>query len=368
MKKLLNVTLIFLLCAALCAGSVSACVFYPIYSIKPIGNSIEIVEQTEDSVTIRKTDDTPFKVVMFTDTHFAVPTMKDKLKAHKLTAEMLVNNIRREKPDLVIVGGDNVTSGFNRMRSHQFARIFEKLGVYWGGVLGNHEGDNNTSISRSAMVKIFSSYNHCLMRPGKTDVDGDCNYTIRILNADGSLKHAFVCIDSFDGMREEDMERLGIDPADKPYDFVKQSQIDWYTSQINAMKRELGRCPSSVVLHIPLTQYKDAFDLVEKGELQFLWGEKEDGICCSAYDSGLFDAIVASGCTKTVFCGHDHKNSFGVEYKGIVLTYINPSGYGTYGFYREGEPESRWQQGYTRLILANNGTFSLEQMRNSDFT
>lgn len=368
MKKICKITVAFLLCAVLCASSASACVLYPIYSIKPIGSTIEIVDETEDSVTIRKTDDTPFKILMFTDTHFAIPTTRDKPKAHKLTAEKLVENIRREQPDLVLVGGDNVTSSLNRYRSHQFARIFEKFGVYWGGVIGNHEGDNPWSIHRDTMVKIFSSYDHCLMRQGKKDVDGDCNYTIRILNADGSLKHAFICLDSFDEMSEESMKEHGIvreDPDDTIYDFVKQSQIDWYKSQIDSMKSEFGKCPSSVLLHIPLTQYQDAVDLVEKGELQYLWGEKEDGICCSAYDSGLFDAILASDCTKTVFCGHDHMNNFGVEYKGIVLTYINPSGYGTYGFYRKNAPESKWQQGYTRLMLADDGTFTLEQIRNS---
>lgn len=366
MKRALKIAVAFLLCAVLCASSASACIFYPIYSIKPVGSSIEIVDETEDSVTLRKTDGTPFKVVMFTDTHFAVPTKKDKLKAHKLTAKALVENIKNEKPDLVLFGGDNVTSGFNRMRSHQFARILEKLGVYWGGVIGNHEGDNNTSIRRDTMVRIFSSYDHCLMRQGKQDVDGNCNYTIRILNADDSLKHVFVCLDSFDEMSDEMKEEHGYKPSDSVYDVIKQSQIDWYTAQVDAIQEQYGKCPSSVVMHIPLTQYKDAYDLVEQGQLSLLWGEKEDGICCAGFDSGLFDAIVASRCTKTVFCGHDHKNSFGVKYKGIVLTYINPSGYGTYGFYREGEPESRWQQGFTRLMLADDGTFTLEQVRNCD--
>ena len=306
MKRILKVAVLFLLCAMLCATSVSACVFYPIYSIKPIGSSVEIVDETQDSVTIRKTDDTPFKILMFTDTHFAVPTQRDKLAAHKLTARMLVDNIRREQPDLVLFGGDNVTSGFNRLRSHQFARILEKLGIYWGGVLGNHEGDNPWSIRRDTMVKIFSSYDRCLMRQGKTDVDGNCNYSIRILNADGTLKHAFICLDSFDGMSAQDIERLGLDPADEPYDYIKQTQIDWYRSQISAIKEKYGKCPSSVLLHIPLTQYRDAVDLVEKGEKQYLWGDKQESICCAGYDSGLFDAILASGCTKTVFCGHDH--------------------------------------------------------------
>jgi hypothetical protein len=365
MKRVLKICVIFLLCAVLCANSASACVFIPPVRIEPVGSSIEIVAESEDSVTIRKTDDSPFKILMFTDLHFATPVPKDPVKAHKKTAEMLVENIRREKPDLVLVGGDNVTSNLNRMRSHQFARMFEKLGVYWGGVIGNHEGDNFLSIRRSTMVRIFSSYDHCLMRQGKADVDGDCNYTIRILNADGSLKHAFVCLDSFDEMSDAMKEEHGFKPSDSVYDVIKPSQIDWYKAQIGALKQEFGTCPSSVLLHIPLTQYADAAELADKGELEYLWGSRGEGICCGGFDSGLFDAILASGSTKTVFCGHDHKNNFGVEYKGIVLTYIEASGYGTYGYYRDGAPESDWLQGYTRLSLRDDGTFSLDQIRNS---
>ena len=369
MKKLLKVSILFLLCAALCTSSVSACVImYPLAGIKSVGSSVEIVDETTDSVTIRKTDDAPFKILMFTDLHVAIPTMRDKIKAHRKTIENLVENIRREKPDLVLVGGDNVTSNFNYLRSHQFARIFEKLGVYWGGVIGNHEGESNLSIRRDTMVKVFSSYDHCLMRLGKPDVDGNCNYTIRILNADGSLKHAFICLDSFNEMSKEMQEANGItyDPDNTVYDVIRPSQINWYTSQVDAMKKEFGTCPSSVLLHIPLTQYADAVELVEKGEAQYLWGDRGEGICCAGFDSGLFDAIVASGCTKSVFCGHDHKNNFGVEYKGILLTYIEASGYGTYGYYRDGKPEADWLQGYTRLTLADDGTFTHEQFRNYD--
>ena len=365
MKKLLKVFTAFVLCAAICAGSASACVIFPVGRIDKVGSTLEIVEETEDSVTIRKTDSAPFKILMFTDTHLATPTQRDPMKAQRKTIEEIVKNVTREKPDLVLVGGDNVTSNFNRMRSHQFARIFEKLGVYWGGVIGNHEGDQALSIRRDTMVKIFSSYDHCLMRQGKADVDGNCNYTIRILNADGSLKHAFVCFDSFDEMSDEMKKEHGYDPSEGVYDVIKQSQIDWYTSQIASMKQEFGKCPSSVLLHIPLTQYADAYDLVEKGELRLLWGDKRENICCGGFDSGLFDAILASGCTKAVFCGHDHTNNFGVEYKGIVLTYIQQSGYGTGGLFKKGIPESEWWQGYTRLTLADDGTFTHEQFRNN---
>ncbi|MBQ7546830.1 MAG: metallophosphoesterase [Clostridia bacterium] len=366
MKRLLKITIAAILCIVLCSSAASAClVLYPVGSIRSVGSAVEIVDETEDSVTIRKTNDEPFKILMFTDMHLAWLDKKHPLKAHAQTLEKMVENIQNEQPDLVLLGGDNVTSGFNRMRSHQLARAFEKLGVYWGGVLGNHEGDNATSIRRDTMVRIFSSYKHCLMRQGKTDVDGNCNYSIRILNADGSLKQAVICLDSFDEMSDEMKKEHGFDPSESVYDVIKPSQIDWYTAQVDSMKKEYGKCPSFALFHIPLTQYADAAAAVEKGEAKFLWGDKRENICCAGFDSGLFDAIKASGCTTTVFCGHDHKNNFGVKWQGITLSYIEPSGYGAYGLQREGAPESEWLQGYTRLMLSDNGTFTHEQIRNS---
>lgn len=367
MKKWWMIGLALVLCIGICAPNAAACsIPYPISTIKSVGSSVEIVSETEDSVTIRKTGDEPFKILMFTDTHLAWLDKKQPLKNQTRTVEEMVNNIRREKPDLVVFGGDNVTSGFNRIRSYQFGRIFEKLGVYWGGTLGNHEGDNTFSIRRNTMVRIFSSYKHCLMRQGKADVDGDCNYVIRILNGDNSLKQAVICLDSFDEMSDEMKKEHGFDPSESVYDVIKPSQIDWYKSQIADMKQTYGKCPSFVVMHIPLTQYADAAAAVEKGEAQFLWGDKREGVCCGGYDSGLFEAIKQSDSTTTVFCGHDHLNNFGVLYEGITLTYIEPSGYGAYGMAKSGAPESEWLQGYTRLMLADDGTFTHEQFRNSE--
>ena len=367
MKKWVMTVSILLLCLILCANSASAClVLYPVGTIPSVGSAVELVEENEDSVTIRKAGKEPFKILMFTDTHLAWLDKKQPLKNHTRTVREMVDNIRREKPDLVLFGGDNVTSGFNYFRSRQFARIFEKLGVFWGGVLGNHEGDNVFSIRRDTMVKTFSTYEHCLMRQGKKDVDGNSNYTIRILNADGSLRQAIVCFDSFDEMSDEMKKEHGHDPSEDVYDVIKQSQIDWYTSQIAAMKKAYGRCPSIALLHIPLTQFADAAAAVEKGEAQFLWGDKRENVCCAGFDSGLFDAIRNSGSTTTVFCGHDHLNNFGINWQGITLSYIEPSGYGAYGMAGRGAPEDEWLQGYTRLMLAEDGTFTHEQVRNSE--
>ena len=329
---------------------------YDIDSVPSVGSSVEIVDEKEDEVTIKKNGD-GFKVLMFTDLHF-----DGKNETSTVTATNLVNNIVREKPDLVIVGGDNVTSAFNGKRSAQLATIFENLGVYWAGVLGNHEGDNRFSISREKMISVFSSQDHCLIKSGKDDVDGLGNYALVILNEDDSVKHVYYFMDTMDEMSSELKAEYGIPEEESPYDGTKASQVKWYTEKNNELKEKYGDFKSTVVVHIPLPQYKTA---AENGK--FIYGDRLEKICASGFDAGLFDAIKAGGTTKSVFCGHDHLNTFGIEYDGILLSYIQPSGYGSYTTAsRLGYEEADWLQGYTKLELENDGTFTASRVRNAE--
>ena len=94
------------------------------------------------------------------------------------------------------------------------------------------------------------------------------------------------------------------------------------------MNKEAGRTvPSLVFFHIPLQQYRTAYELYEAGsdEVRYYFGENGEKminkVCCSNYPSALFDRMLALGSTTGVFCGHDHYNNMSLEYKGIRLTY-----------------------------------------------
>ena len=354
MKKIISVITAFFIAFG---GKISALfpqpLDYDIDSIQSVGSSVSVVEQGKDSVTIKKSGG-DFKVLMFTDMH-----LDGKNETSFVTVDHLVKNIQREKPDLVILGGDNVTSGFNRKRSHQLAEIFEKLGVYWGGVIGNHEGDNGLSIRRGKMVDIFSSYPHCLMRKGIKNIDGNCNYSINILNGDGTLKQTFFFLDTFDTLSKLQQKKRGISGDGSVYDGAHENQIEWYRQKAAETRDAYGDYKSILVIHIPLPQFAQA---AEKGE--FLYGVNLEGVCCTAYENGLFDAVKSSGTTTAVFCGHDHLNTFGADYQGILLSYIEPSGYGAYGLQKLGYDEKEWLQGYSVLELAGDGTFTQTQMRN----
>ena len=360
MKTALKVILAILLVAIIGFGGFigfqcSKGISYDISSLEKIPNNIEIVSETEDSVTIKKNDDSEFKVVMFTDMH-----LKGDKELDKITISHMINNISQQEPDLVILGGDNVTYGFNKKRNVQLAELFENLGVYWATVLGNHEGDGFLSYDRAKVIELFSGYEHCLVTKGLADVDGNGNCTINILNSDGSLREVFFLMDSGDYMTDESKAEYGVTDTDDVYDGVKTSQVEWYKAKHDALESEYGKFRSITVVHIPPYQAEREYT-----EEDFLYGEKREGVCESGFDAGLIDAMIEKGSAQAVYFGHDHVNNFGVMYKDILLSYMQPSGYAAYNMSSKFDaPENEWIQGCTVLNIKANGTYTAERIFN----
>ena len=69
-------------------------------------------------------------------------------------------------------------------------------------------------------------------------------------------------------------------------------------------------------------------EAVEKGEL--LAGYNLEGICCSKYNSGMFNAMLEEGKTKAFIVGHDHINASRYLYKGVQFIYNRMSGLSSY--------------------------------------
>lgn len=360
MKTAAKIIIAILLVAIIGAGSFvtyksTQGLAYDISSVEKIDSDVEIVSEDIDSVTIKKNSDEDFKVVMFTDTH-----LKGDKELDSITLTNMVKNITEQKPDLVILGGDNVTYGFNKKRNVQLAELFENLGVYWATVLGNHEGDGFLSYDRAKVIELFSSYDHCLVKEGKEDVDGNGNCTINILNSDGTLREVFFLMDTGDYMTEESKAEYGVTDPDEVYDGVKTSQVEWYKEKHDALESEYGKFKSVTVVHIPIYQAER-----EYAEGDFLYGDKREGVCESGFDSGLFDAMKEKGSAQAVYFGHDHVNNFGTMCDGILLSYIQPSGYAAYNMSSKFDaPENEWIQGCTVLNIAKDGTYVADRIFN----
>lgn len=131
------------------------------------------------------------------------------------------------------------------------------------------------------------------------------------------------------------------------------------------MEAEEGKEISSMVFfHIPLQQYRTAYELYESGsdEVTYYFGSNDekmiDKVCCSEYPSEMFDAALELGSTKAFFCGHDHYNNISLGYKGIRLTYGMSIDY----LAMPGIENDTKQRGATLITVKEDSTYDIEQI------
>lgn len=337
-------------------------------SIVPVQNNVILLYDNEHKTqALAKVDnqgnitDQPFKILSFTDLH--LDTYRKKTA---ITMEMMINNIKREQPDMVVFVGDIITSSNNRVRLKQFCEVMEQFGVYWCTVLGNHEGDNFRSLSREKMARLFSSYPHCLMDADtKTTTDGatvwgNGNYSVNILKSEGVVRQSLIFLDGGDRVSKSDAKKYNIDK--ESYDFLKPSQIQWYKETINKLDDGVK---SMLFVHIPLFEYQIAYDQAVAGDSDAIleYGSANEKVCSSQYNSGIFSAILQKESTQAVVAGHDHINDFRLKYKGVYLIYNQPSGYSSYNLITR-KKGNTLLKGYSVYTINSDGSIDFNQGKN----
>ena len=310
--------------------------------------------------------DKGLKVLQLTDIHLGGGWMsigKDKKSLNAVAAM-----ISAEKPDFVIATGDisypvpfQAGTFNNKSGAKLFPELMESLGVYWTAAFGNHDTEAYSYYDREQITEFYSSYPHCLLQSGPDDVDGSGNQVFNIVNSDGIITRSLIVVDSHSYI---DGDIFGIEWK---YDNIHDNQIEWYENTIkelnakNAEKAVSTAVPSSVFLHIPLSEYKDAwteyaangFKDTENVKLNYgTAGETGEIVYSGIHEDGFFEKMQELGSTDSVFCGHDHLNNFSVNYKGINLTYSYSVDYLAYiGIKKLGS-----QRGCTVINIAPDGS------------
>ncbi len=311
------------------------------------------------------TTDREFKVLQITDVHIGggwISKAKDE-KALNAVAAM----ITAEKPDLVMVTGDvaypvPVQSGTfnNKSGAKIFAALMEQLGVYWTVCFGNHDTEAYSYYNREKVSDFYanSGFKYCLYQPGPEDVDGYGNQIINIKNSAGKITQTLFV---FDSHSYTDGDIFGIFWK---YDNIKQSQVDWYAENVKKLSEQNGSTiPSTAFFHIPLVEQQDAWyeyvenDFNDTEDVKYIYGVAGEGgiiVYPGIGEDNLFETMVELGSTKGTFCGHDHKNNFCVEYKGIQLSYGMSVDYLAYiGIDKEGS-----QRGCKVITYSPDGSFT----------
>jgi hypothetical protein len=136
------------------------------------------------------------------------------------------------------------------------------------------------------------------------------------------------------------------------WDWIRPSQIAWYSQTSQNIERVTGRkIPSLMFFHIPLQEFRAMYEndlyKTEHPELGLspqhgVVGERNEDECPGPFNSGLFAAVLERGDVRGIFVGHDHVNNYVGNYFGVYLGYSANTGFGTYGL---GGPENNRLRG-----------------------
>ena len=341
--------------------------------LQPYINSIPSVETSNNKINynyetgvyeITAEKDT-FKILQLTDIHLGgsgYSVNKDKQALY--TIYKLIENT---KPDLVIITGDLVfplgvssMSFNNKTPIMQFASFMRNIGVPWAFAYGNHDTESIATSSKLEVNELLKSLSYRnsknLLYPYmQPNITGRNNQLIEIKNKDGKLIQALFILDSNSYTNEG---------KDK-YDYIHDDQVDWYEEKVKELsKREGYIIPSMIFFHMPLNEYKDAYNLYKQKSPEVTYhfgeiGELNEEICDSEHHSKLFDRAVSLKSTKAMFCGHDHYNNISLTYKGIRLTYGLSIDYLVMP-----KIHTRYEQrGGTLITINDDGDFDIEQIK-----
>lgn len=256
--------------------------------------------------------DGTFKIVQFTDMHYKHGDPKSD------TTLMLIPRILdTEKPDMVIFTGDIVTGAVQEGWDAITKFVIDRK-IPFAVTLGNH--DHEQGVTREEIADIVTSYPFNINRLSEISHGRVMDNVIPVYSSLKPLKEAAL-IYCFDTGAYSTIDGVG------GYDWMTTKQIEWYREQSihYTVKNNFHPLPALAYFHIPLPEYKLAFD----DEKNIRYGERKEDECPPGLNSGMFFSMKEMGDIMGTFVGHDHVNDYIVNYHGIALTYGHFSGWKT---------------------------------------
>lgn len=270
-----------------------------------------------------------FKILHLTDFHewlgieldSGEVVVQDTLKPHLVAA--IHEFLDREQPDLVVLGGDNVFSlklvwdlflDVSTNTYKAFAELMEEHNQYWTFTFGNH--DSESAKSKYDFIKAVQDYPHFIggledgeyyksftlkATEGESDYVGNYSVPIYSHNGDEVIYNVFI----LDSGSYDSPPASGV-----PYRYIRQEQVDFYSSEASRLQDENGKSvPSVMFTHIPLVEVAEAY---KKGAYHT---GVYTGTSASTTRSALYFQMARSGDVKGIFFGHQHTSSYTCVYE-----------------------------------------------------
>ncbi|CDZ97861.1 Predicted DNA repair exonuclease SIA1 [Phaffia rhodozyma] len=332
-----------------------------------------------------------FRIMQVADLHYStgVGVCKDTEKTPCVgdvdSALLLDSVLDAETPDMVIFSGDQLngqqTSWDSMSVLSKFAKPVIDRKIPWALVFGNHDDEND--LSRKELMSAISRMPYSVSIAGDKDVDGVGNYLLKVYSHDPSKTHlaSIYMIDSGSYQKA-----TSVFQKTTGYDYIKQSQIDWYlstsskiglierpfqpdtasdlegiwtkrkrggpkrTRQINTGERTLVKPNALMFFHIPLPEHINPADLDPDTGVPLDTGLLLDTGGSSSVNSGFFENGIKQATTgkigknkkemnevRVISNGHVHIAENCRRIQGIWMCFGGGgsySGYGRIGFER----------------------------------
>jgi len=252
-----------------------------------------------------------FKIVQLTDLHF----MAGKTADNDKTFARMDFIVKEEKPDFIAITGDVI---YGRKPSKELLQsVLDRLDSYripFCLVFGNHDAEQD--MSRQEMSAMVAS----------------AKYSMNELNAAGELDDMKLVVSPTVDRKSSPLNLYFLDSHDYAkvggFAWLTHDQIQWYRRECEASTNRNGgmNVPSMAFFHIPLPEFLEAWLLAEAQKHNSVVGLRGEYGGHPRVNSGMFSAMLETGNTMGVFCGHDHDSDFIVPHYGIALVYGRFSG------------------------------------------
>ena len=274
---------------------------------------------------IRFDENGNLRVMHVTDNHLGM----DNVEA---TVWLIGEACDREKPNIVVIGGDNVeNTGDKECTKHlinELMGVFEERDIPVAVTFGNHDSENENGFTREELMAYYNTFSCSISVDDGDALPGCGTYNVPVLASDSdNVKFNIWVFDSGDYDTEGH------------YSCVQKDQVEWYKAKSDMLALANGgeRVNSLVFQHIIVGEVYDALKkadgkqlfsfehLYNDGEYYMFdesavnFGTLNETPCPGYYNYGQFDAMVEKGDVLAMFTGHDHTNAFGVKYKDIDI-------------------------------------------------